>query len=277
MRSRILALIIDWLLHLPRFRYQLDAAVRLAQLKLGVGSGGHSDESGEDMVFRLLRRREGSTHPPCVFDVGANEGQYLASALAALPDGAIVHSFEPSSAAFARLREAMGSQPRAVLNHCGLADQAGTRQLHTDCDGSTLASLTQRDLGHVGLSHDRSELVRIETLDGYCDAHAVERIDLLKIDVEGHELDVLKGSRRMLEAGRIGMIAFEFGGANIDTRTYVRDFWYFLQQAGMRSLHRIMPGRRLYRIDRYDESLEAFRTSNFLAVFDPAVDPAAAE
>jgi len=63
----------------------------------------------------------------------------------------------------------------------------------------------------------------------------------------------------------IGMVMFEFGGCNIDTRTFFRDFWHFFSDRGMR-LHRITPGGSLFPLDRYTESLEQFRTTNFLAV-----------
>jgi hypothetical protein len=50
---------------------------------------------------------------------------------------------------------------------------------------------------------------RVQTLDGFCHENAIERIDLLKIDVEGGELDVLRGSRQMLEQRRIGLVYVE--------------------------------------------------------------------
>ena len=57
---------------------------------------------------------------------------------------------------------------------------------------------------------------------------------------------------------------FEFGGTNIDTRTYFRDFWYFFKECGF-ILYRITPlGAELIRT--YRESDEYFMTTNFIAV-----------
>ena len=50
-------------------------------------------------------------------------------------------------------------------------------------------------------------------------------IDFFKIDVEGHEMDVLKGIGDKIS--NIKLIQFEFGGCNIDTRCFFQDFWYF--------------------------------------------------
>jgi hypothetical protein len=108
-----------------------------------------------------------------------------------------------------------------------------------------------------------SERVRIITLDSYCGEHQIEHIDLLKLDVEGHELDVLNGATHMFSKAAISMVQFEFGGCNIDTRTFLKDFFYFFSERGMR-IARITPSGYLHEIDSYREVQEQFGTSNFL-------------
>lgn len=86
--------------------------------------------------------------------------------------------------------------------------------------------------------------------------------NLIKLDVEGHELDVLSGGKEIL--GKVEVVQFEFGGCNIDTKTYFQDFWYFFQALDF-ALFRVTPfGVRL--IENYSEEDEYFRTTNFLAV-----------
>jgi hypothetical protein len=98
---------------------------------------------------------------------------------------------------------------------------------------------------------------------------AERQLDIVKIDVEGHELAVLRGFGRALAATRV--VQFEFGGCNIDTRTYFRDFWYFFTDEGF-DLYRITPiGAE--RIHRYRESEEAFTVTNFIAVNRSTVRP----
>jgi hypothetical protein len=87
-------------------------------------------------------------------------------------------------------------------------------------------------------------------------------IDYVKIDVEGHELDVLEGFGSIIDNVRI--IQFEFGGANIDTRTFFQDFWYFFTDKNY-SLYRISPIGVLP-IRKYTELDEFFSTTNYIAV-----------
>ncbi len=125
--------------------------------------------------------------------------------------------------------------------------------------------LTKRKLDYLGVDFDYSEDVSIDTLDDYCRANNIKDIDLLKLDVEGHELDVLEGSRETLKRKMIKMISFEFGGCNIDTRTFLRDFYYLLNEFSF-LLYRITPSGYFYSIEKYSEKLEQFRTTNFIGI-----------
>ena len=86
--------------------------------------------------------------------------------------------------------------------------------------------------------------------------------DIVKIDVEGHELTVLNGFGGALAATRV--LQFEFGGCNIDTRTYFQDFWYFFNDNNF-DLFRITPfGAE--KLSHYREIDEFFSTTNYIAV-----------
>lgn len=73
---------------------------------------------------------------------------------------------------------------------------------------------------------------RVTTLDKYCADNNIERIDLLKIDVEGAEHLVLKGSTRMLSEKRIRVIQFEYGYSSGDNHYLIRDFYDLLKSYG---------------------------------------------
>ena len=88
-------------------------------------------------------------------------------------------------------------------------------------------------------------------------------IDFLSIDLEGHEYDVLIGSKNMLESKKIGIIQYEFGGCNIDSRTYFQDFWYLLNNNYY--IYRLLKNG-LKKIRQYEEEQERFLTSTFLSV-----------
>ena len=81
--------------------------------------------------------------------------------------------------------------------------------------------------------------------------------------MEGHELDVLNGFGDLIYKTKL--IQFEFGGCNIDTRTYFQDFWYFFNEKAF-MIYRISP-RGLIPIKDYNESDEYFfGSTNFIAL-----------
>jgi FkbM family methyltransferase len=229
-------------------------AVKLTQYVQGIGAAARADKA----VLKNLKSRQ----PPLViFDVGANRGHYLQLALKQPAD---IHAFEPSTAAFAELTKRFGGRRNVVLNNLALGSEPGQRTLYYDVPGSELSSLYPRKIEHHGHPLTQSELVPVDTLDHYCDVHGIEHIDLLKLDVEGHELAVLKGSSQMFGRAQISMVSFEFGGCNVDSRTFVRDFFNFFAARGMR-LARVTAFGRLHRIPKYEEGLEQFRTTCFVA------------
>lgn len=243
---------------------RLAKRVRFAQHLMGIGSGDQPESSGERRLFEAVCRR--SSGPWIVMDVGANHGQFMKMALREMPTAATqIHCFEPGARAFEELRRNADGDPRVRLNRVALGSAPGTATLHYEEQGSGLASLTRRDLEHFGIHFGLSEPVEVTTVDAYCDLNGIDRIHLLKLDVEGHELEVLHGARRMLGAGGVDALTFEFGGCNIDTRTFFRDFWKLLGAHGM-TIHRITPSGFWSVIDRYEEAHEQFRTTNFVAL-----------
>lgn len=222
----------------------------------GFGAGGWR-ESGEAALLERLGRER--TDMRVIFDVGANVGDWSREAARTWPD-ATIHAFEPAGATFAEYVEATaGLNVRPV--RAALSDRRDQATLHAVPGESALSSLYERDLVVQGMSMTEVETVDQITLDDYCADAGIEHIDLLKIDAEGHDLMVLRGARGLIDSGSIDLIQFEFGGANIDSRTYLRDFVRLLEPH--------------YRISRlisdgveplvYTELEEIFTTANFLA------------
>ena len=243
----------------------LQKNVIVSQFLQGIGSGTGVLTSGEKRIFDVLAQHY---QPPfCIFDVGANKGQFLNFAVECLQSNDYtIHCFEPSHTTFRILSQhsPIGDK-RIILNNMGLGREQGQMTLHYDTPGSELASLTKRKLAHFRIDFDESETVKIDTVDNYCLLNQIERIHLLKIDVEGHELDVLAGAKCMFDKRAVDIATFEFGGCNIDTRTFFQDFWHFFSSAHMK-LYRITPSGYLSAIDSYREVDEQFRTTNFIAI-----------
>lgn len=225
--------------------------------QLGQGKGWGTD-TVENEVRAGLELLGAVSAPLVVADVGANVGTWTDALLAASP-GVTVHSFEPSGTAFAALTARVGGRPGVHLHRAAVGREPGTATLWSDTAGSVLASLERRRLDHRDIAFDHAEEVEVVTLDDvFADVPAPQ---LLKIDVEGRELDVLAGATRVLETVRV--VQFEFGGCNIDTRTYLRDFWYFFTERGF-TVHRVGP-RGPRKMTGYHEMDEFFVTTNLIA------------
>ncbi len=241
----------------------LEKIVQISEFYMGIGSSADVYSSGEKVVFDVLSN---SAPPLCIFDVGSNKGQFLDLTLKnILTDDFTIHCFEPASTTFQVLLQNSRKDRRIKLNNIGLGKERYETSLYYDSLGSGLASLTKRKLDHYNIDFSKFERVKIDTIDNYCRENSIDRIHLLKIDVEGHELDVLDGASEMFERKAIDIVAFEFGGCNIDTRSFFQDFYYFFQNVNMK-IFRIAPSGYLCPINSYTELCEKFRTTNFLTI-----------
>ena len=242
----------------------LEKNVQALQYLMGIGSGSGVLSSGEQAIIYILKQK---IKPPyCIFDIGSNKGQYLQLILDNLSIGDFtIHCFEPGHETFKILSESFREDKQIKFNNIGIGKEKGKAILHFDGVSSEIASLTKRKLDHFGIYFNNSETVEISTIDIYCSENSINHIHLLKIDTEGHELDALIGAKRMFDTKAIDMVTFEFGGCNIDTRTFFQDFWYFFSEINMK-IFRITPSGYLYPIESYKEIHEQFRTINFIAI-----------
>lgn len=226
----------------------------------GIGAGAGVGTSGERILAELLADLDGNK---TVFDVGANEGKFT-ELINSNVNNTEIHLFEPQEKLCKQLITEYSKEDDKVINCFALSDKASQTTLYYDEEGSGLASMSKRKLDHYGIEFDDKETIETKTLDGYCDDMGVAEIDLLKLDVEGHEFDILEGVERMLSQQNIRFISFEFGGANIDTRTYFQDYFYLFKKYDY-NIYRILPNSDPFPITQYDEVDEAFRTTNYLA------------
>jgi FkbM family methyltransferase len=159
----------------------------------------------EPGLMALLERRlrPGGT----MLDVGAHVG-LIALQAAALRRGA-VHAFEPNPLNAARLRRNAELNPDLAVTVHELAVGAREGEVdlvweagHTDMAGGRVGAASGGNPGS-------SARVSMTTLDAFAEGHAIASVDVLKLDVEGHEPAVLDGAGRLLSERRIECLVCE--------------------------------------------------------------------
>ena len=223
---------------------------------LGKGYGAHSVAKETQMLKKFLDA------PRLGIDIGGNKGEYASNLRLNFPKMEI-HIFEPAKVNNDKLTSRFSDDPHIFINQVAVSDQQGSADLFSDVPGSGLGSLTKRNLDHFGINFDLKESVRTIRFEDYWKSNLLMRdIDIAKIDVEGNEYAVLMGFGEAIK--KIKVIQFEFGGCNIDTRIFFRDFWYFFKNYSFK-IYRITPFGLEY-LSTYRENDETFLTTNFLCV-----------
>jgi len=229
-----------------------------AQRGQGKGFGAKSIRHEVRAALPFLRAKNA-----VVFDVGANKGLWTKEMLrVAGQQIGTLYCVEPSRHNHPVL-EAI-RDPRVVLLKTAMSNTIGEETLYFDREGSGIASLAHRRLDFAGVSIEGRETVSVTTLDTVLEERKIGYVDFAKFDIEGYEYNAFLGGEKAFARGTIGACAFEFGGCNIDTRTYLRDFWYFLTERNY-LIATINPLGRPHRMERYHERLETFTATNYIA------------
>jgi FkbM family methyltransferase len=194
---------------------------RLAQigmLGLGVDVGSEFETNGEQWFSRRLF---GAIPGAVCADVGANVGEYTATALAM--NASHVFAFEPSPAIFDVLKSQFGDDSRVTLLKTAIGEETGEVSFYVPINNaSTFAS---RDVAITPIASSTSQKITVllTTLDQISEKEKVA-FDVVKIDVEGFELEVLKGAQRMLRSKPPKVIQFEFNTHHGKRRQTMQDF-----------------------------------------------------
>lgn len=140
--------------------------------------------------------------PVCtVIDIGANRGQFALAARHCFPEARIV-SFEPLRGPGAVYRAVFANDPLAVLIETAVGPEAGDALIHVSArdDSSSLLPIAaaQTEL-FPGTSEVGTTTVRVSRLADHIAPKAIKTPALLKLDVQGFELQALAGCEDLLE------------------------------------------------------------------------------
>ena len=222
--------------------------------------------------WAILRPVGPVVHAHVVLDVGAHHGWFFHCWQDWCP-AARVHAFEPYPESFAAMSAEYGRDPRVTLNAVGVGSAPGRMPLRVMADSKVSNSF----LPHRPQAWDEVRFrtgaisqvdVPVTTLDDYCASAKIQSVYLLKIDVQGFELEVLRGAGATLP--RVDHVLVEsairplYEGAARFTEVvdFMRDAGFHLM--AMRQWHRgnhvLMETDMLFRRDGLappvDESIE---------------------
>lgn len=217
-------------------------------------------------------------------DVGANKG-FWAKALLSRHGNRVkhIHMFDASPENFSELTEVNDSLmfenddfSRLSAYHFAIGDKTGLVDLFTNDDGSPVASLYSHEyngnhlLNEMGALKQRIE-VPMQTLDNIIDILKIPHVDILKLDIEGHEYKALLGAERSIAHGKISIIAFEFGIHQVESRNFFKDFHAFFSKYDYKLFKSDKSGDGqafiLYPVEEYSYSYENLSWCwNYIAV-----------
>lgn len=197
---------------------------KLSLRGLGILNAEGPEITGEDWLLDRLSRNK---NIKAIFDVGANLDVFGVSQF----PKAKIYAFEPHPESVKklrkqRLRKSVTIFPNAVGDankNIRLWDFAADAELKDTQPTSTLASLNKDVIESLHGQKAMSYPVKMVMLDAIAKKNNIERIDILKIDVEGYELKVLEGAKKLLAAGAVGLIQFEFNEMHPYQRVFFKD------------------------------------------------------
>lgn len=211
--------------------------------------------NGELTVLKKI----GKLQPQIVVDGGANVGAY-SSLLIQYTRPVILFAFEPVAETYHKLEKNIPKRDGVFLVHKGLYKENTEKEINL-FESDTHSSIYS--IEGFRNERNRSTIIQLVSGDTFYADKGISQIDFLKLDVEGAEYDVLLGFQRMISAGSIRAIQFEYGYINITTKKLLIDFYHFFEEHGY-IVGKIFPKKVEFR--PYKFKYEDFIGPNFIAV-----------
>ncbi|HEU5292952.1 MAG TPA: FkbM family methyltransferase [Cyclobacteriaceae bacterium] len=214
-----------------------------------------TQSNGEEWLINRIAK----INPKFIFDVGANTGKYALLAKKHNPVANVV-CFEPVKSTFEKLKTVTAPLSNITLVNSGLFDENKKLTIniypsHTHASVFDLKAIPYESVG--------KEEIDLIVGDDYMKKNNIESVDLLKLDVEGAELNAIRGFKNALSNKKIRIIQFEYGYINITTKNLLIDYYEYLDQFGY-AVGKLYPKKVEFR--KYQFKYEDFIGPNMIAI-----------
>jgi FkbM family methyltransferase len=199
-----------------------------------------------------------------VFDVGAYVGEWSQEVRKKNPN-VILHQFEPSINSFKLLKNNYKNDRLVVQNNVLVFREEKDVDFFYYSNLPILSTIYRRNKD-VEKEHNLNQTiytVKSITIDNYCFNNNINKINFLKIDTEGGELDVVYGANNMLNNHNIDFIQFEYGGCFQDAKITLKSICNYLFGKKY-EVFKIL-GNSLLKIEKIGDDLEQYDYCNFFA------------
>ena len=220
--------------------------------------GYNNDCSGESFFIKKVLS---PSNPILCIDIGANIGIYT-SELLEYTDSRVV-SFEPLPSAFQKLSEATKEfKHRVTLENKGIGKDTGNLTIHFNPSALQIASFAEEVKKISFVTNEQKVTCPVVSLDSYCQEKGIAVIDLVKIDVEGFELEVFEGATNTFSKIKPRFIQMEFNWHQLFRNTSLN---VFAERLPEYDLYQLIPNGWAKR-DPRDPLTNIYWFSNFVFV-----------
>jgi FkbM family methyltransferase len=168
-------------------------------------------DSKTENAFEAQRLFFDSGSNMIIFDVGAYIGEVTKTYMNVFP-GAGIYCFEPYAESYRQL-EKLSESKTIHTYQTAVSDHTGRTKLHINTDLTCNSLFSRPESGPIYYPEKARNTGEIDvdttTIDSFCERESIERIDILKLDVEGAEIKVLKGASNRLSKKNIYLIYTE--------------------------------------------------------------------
>lgn len=155
-------------------------------------------------LFRLIGK-----DPMVIFDVGANIG-FVTFQFRKRFKTSKIFCFEPNPDVFLKLNNAYASDNEITKENIGIGYEAGTLNFYKNNNSGTSSFLKPNEFHNKNMARRYTEMnIPITSIAEYTSQHAIDKIDILKLDIEGFEIEALKGAESLLVLSKIKVIYLE--------------------------------------------------------------------